>query len=112
MEIPIDKEISLPSDDVPKKRDVSGHQPAPSLNGNHSSGSSAAPYSIAQINEHSTNKILGADVSSGHLMPETKGNVFLEDSLSSQDQLPTTSVYIDESYHRPAHQVCEISKQK
>ncbi|CAO2826398.1 unnamed protein product [Amaranthus hypochondriacus] len=112
VEIPTDKESSSPPDDVPKKRDVSGHQPAPSLDANHSSGSSAAPNSIGQINEHSTNKILGADVSSGHLMPETKGNVCPEDSLSSQDQLPTTVYVDDESCHRPAHQVCEISKQK
>ncbi|CAO2819051.1 unnamed protein product [Amaranthus hypochondriacus] len=113
MDNAINKETNPLPGDVRKKQDVSRIQPAPSVDANHSIGSSAASNNSDQINEISTSKTSDPDVSPKRSLPDTKGNAYQEDSLSSQSQLPTTDTNVgDDACHKPAPQFREVSKQK
>ncbi|KAL2936116.1 Protein MODIFIER OF SNC1 1 [Bienertia sinuspersici] len=110
VENPNQKEtIPLP-DDVLKGQDVSKNQPELSVDLNHSTGpSTGSSNNIAQSNERSASKNVDSAVASSHLVAETKINAHQEDSISSQNQLPTAD---DAVNHRSTPQVREVSKQK
>ncbi|KNA03989.1 hypothetical protein SOVF_203920 isoform B [Spinacia oleracea] len=114
VENPNQREPIPPPGDVPKKDDVSRNQSDSSVDANHCTGSSSAsPNNVAQINERSASKIMDSAVSSSHLVAETKRSAYHEASFSSQNQLPTADINVDDdASHRTAPQVCEVSKQE
>ncbi|XP_056684176.1 protein MODIFIER OF SNC1 1 isoform X2 [Spinacia oleracea] len=114
VENPNQREPIPPPGDVPKKEDVSRNQSDSSVDANHGTGSSSAsPNNVAQINERSASKIMDSVLSSSHLVAETKRSAYQEASFSSQNQLPTADVNVDDdASHRTAPQVREVSKQK
>lgn len=114
VENPNQKETSAPPGHVSKKQDLSGNQPEPGVDADHSTGSSsAASNNIAQNNVKSASKSLDSAVSSRHLVAELKRSDDQEDSFSSRNALPAADTNVDDAVsHRTAPQVREVKQKR